>query len=118
MPMSVYRWEEDSFEQLRPSISRSAVHGESMTIARFRLEKGTHVEEHAHVNEQVTNLLSGRMRFTLPGGEEHVLSAGETIVFPPNVPHAADVLEDSDVIDVFVPIREDWIRGDDAYLRR
>ena len=115
--MSVHRWEEDGFEQLTPSISRQAVHGETMTIARFRLRKGTHVEEHAHQNEQVATVLSGKMRFLL-GEEEHVVGAGETIVLPPNVPHAADVLEDSDVLDAFSPVRDDWIRGDDAYLRR
>jgi quercetin dioxygenase-like cupin family protein len=115
--MSVHRWDEDGFEQLTASISRQAVHGETMTIARFRLRKGTHVEEHAHANEQVATVLSGKMKFLL-GDEEHVVSAGETIVLPPNVPHAADVLEDSEVLDAFSPVREDWIRGDDAYLRR
>ena len=115
--MSVHRWDEDGFEQLTPSIARQAVHGETMTIARFRLRKGTHVEEHAHPNEQVATVLSGRMRFLLRG-EEHVVGAGESIVLPPNVPHAADVLEDSEVLDTFSPVRDDWIRGDDAYLRR
>jgi len=115
--VTVHRWEESGFEQLTPSISRQALHGETMTIARFRLRKGTHVEEHAHPNEQVATILSGRMRF-LVGGEEVVVAAGESIVLPPNVPHAADVLEDSDVLDAFSPVREDWIRGDDAYLRR
>ena len=115
--MTVHRWDESGFEQLTPSISRQALHSETMTIARFRLRKGTHVEEHAHPNEQIATVLSGSMRFLL-GGEEHVVSAGESIVLPPNVPHAADVLEDSDVLDAFSPVREDWIRGDDAYLRR
>jgi unsaturated pyranuronate lyase len=115
--MSVHRWDEDGFEQLTPSISRQAVHGETMTIARFRLSKGTHVEQHAHPNEQVATVLSGRMRFLL-GDEQHEVGAGESIVLPPNVPHAADVLEDSDVLDAFSPVRDDWIRGDDAYLRR
>jgi quercetin dioxygenase-like cupin family protein len=38
-------------------------------------------------------------------------------VIPGNVPHRVEALEDSVVFDVFAPRREDWIRGDDAYLR-
>jgi quercetin dioxygenase-like cupin family protein len=116
--MGVHRWEEDGFEQLTPAISRQAIHGETMTVARFRLGKGTLIEEHAHVNEQAATVLTGRLKFLLGDGSEHVVGAGETIVLPPNVPHAAEVLEDSEVLDVFSPPREDWIRGDDAYLRR
>jgi quercetin dioxygenase-like cupin family protein len=116
--VGVHRWEESGYEQLTPSISRQALHGETMTLARFRLRKGTVVEQHQHASEQIATLLRGRMRFVLAGGDEHVVSAGETIVLPPNVPHAAEALEDCEVLDTFSPVREDWIRGDDAYLRR
>ena len=115
--MGVQRWEESGFEQLSASISRQAVHGEAMTVARIRLRRGTLVEQHEHVNEQVATVFRGRMKFVL-GEEEHVVSAGESIVLPPNVPHAAEALEDSDVLDVFSPARDDWRRGEDAYLRR
>ena len=57
------------------------------------------------------------MRFVL-GGKEVILSAGETLQIPPNVPHSAEALEDAVAVDVFSPPREDWIRGDDAYLRK
>jgi quercetin dioxygenase-like cupin family protein len=116
--VGVHRWPEEGFEQLTPSISRQALHGETMTVARFRLAKGTVVEQHEHVNEQIATVLRGRMKFVLGNGEEHVVSAGETIVLPPNLPHAAEALEDCDVLDAFSPVREDWIRGEDAYLRR
>jgi quercetin dioxygenase-like cupin family protein len=116
--VSVYRWEDSGFEHLSQSISRQAAHGETMTVARFRLRKGTHVEAHQHANEQIATVLSGRMKFLLGDGSEHVVEAGETIILPANVLHAADVLEDSEVLDAFAPVREDWIRGDDAYLRR
>jgi quercetin dioxygenase-like cupin family protein len=103
---------------MSPSVSRQAIHGELMTIARIRLRKGALVERHQHVHEQVATVLRGKMRFLVGDGEEQIVSSGETIVLPPNVPHAAEVLEDSDVLDAFSPVREDWIRGDDAYLRR
>jgi quercetin dioxygenase-like cupin family protein len=56
------------------------------------------------------------MRFDVDG-QEYVVSAGETIALPSNVPHDAEALEDSVVFDVFAPPREDWRRGEDAYLR-
>jgi quercetin dioxygenase-like cupin family protein len=57
------------------------------------------------------------MKFLIEGGEQ-IVSAGQSIVLPPHMPHGVEALEDSLVVDVFAPAREDWIRGDDAYLRR
>jgi quercetin dioxygenase-like cupin family protein len=74
------------------------------------------VPEHAHENEQITYILEGRLRFAL--GEETVdVAAGEVLTIPPNVPHAAEALEDTLDVDVFTPPREDWLTGTDAYLR-
>ena len=61
-------------------------------------------------------MLQGSLRFVV-GGEEVVAAAGESVVIPPNVPHRVEALEDSVVLDVFSPRREDWLAGDDAYLR-
>jgi quercetin dioxygenase-like cupin family protein len=47
-----------------------------------------------------------------------IVKAGETLRIPPNVPHSAEALEDSVATDLFSPPRQDWINGDDAYLRR
>jgi quercetin dioxygenase-like cupin family protein len=61
-------------------------------------------------------LESGAVRFTI-AGEERILRAGDTVVIPPDAPHTVEALEDSLAVDLFSPRREDWIRGDDAYLR-
>ncbi len=50
-------------------------------------------------------------------GKPIVVKAGESLRIPPNVPHSAEVLEDCVAVDVFSPVRQDWVRGDDAYLR-
>ncbi|MBI3664964.1 MAG: cupin domain-containing protein [Acidobacteria bacterium] len=71
---------------------------------------------HSHENEQMSNVLEGRMRFEV-GGQERIISTGELLHIPPGVPHMAEALEDTVCLDVFDPIREDWLRGDDAYLR-
>jgi quercetin dioxygenase-like cupin family protein len=51
------------------------------------------------------------------GGEERIVSGGEALTIPANAPHLVEALEDSLATDLFCPVREDWIRGDDAYLR-
>ncbi len=61
-------------------------------------------------------MLEGRLRFVV-GDEERVVSAGESVPLPANLPHEVEALEDSVVLDVFSPVREDWRRGEDAYLR-
>lgn len=104
-------------EQLSPSLMRQCIHCDSMTIARLRLQKGAIVPRHQHVNEQVTNLEEGRLLFSFDNGER-VIEAGESLAIPANVPHRVEALEDSVALDLFSPVREDWIRGDDAYLRR
>jgi quercetin dioxygenase-like cupin family protein len=87
-----------------------------MTLARILLRRGAVVPEHLHDNEQIATVISGRLRFRL-GDEETELGAGQSLRVPGGVPHRVEALEDSVVLDVFSPRREDWIRGDDAYLR-
>ncbi len=114
--MEVRRWHEEPVEQLNAAIGRQMLHMEGMTVARILLTAGAVVPEHAHANEQVANVLEGRLRFEV-GGEEVVAGAGESIAIPAHVPHAVEAIEDSVVLDVFAPVRDDWVRGDDAYLR-
>jgi unsaturated pyranuronate lyase len=71
---------------------------------------------YAHESEQIATVVSGRLRFRLDD-EECVLAAGKSLVIAGHRPHGVEALEDSVVLDVFAPRREDWFRGDDAYLR-
>jgi mannose-6-phosphate isomerase-like protein (cupin superfamily) len=81
-------------------------------------EAGCVVPEHSHPNEQISMMDQGALRFII-GGEEVIVRAGQAVRIPPNgIPHSAEALEDSLATDLFSPPREDWIRGDDAYLRR
>jgi quercetin dioxygenase-like cupin family protein len=106
----------DEVEQLTPAIGRQVVHTERQTVARILLGRGAVVPEHAHEHEQIANVLEGRLRFRV-GDDEAIVVAGESVVVPPGVPHSVEALEVTVVLDVFVPARDDWIRGDDAYLR-
>ena len=114
--MDVQRWNEEPVEQLNPAIGRQMIHTETMTLARITLRKGALVPRHEHPNEQIATVLEGRLRFVV-WNEERVVVAGESVPLPANVPHEVEALEDSVVLDVFSPVREDWLRGEDAYLR-
>lgn len=115
--MTLYNWKTHPQEQLNPRIARKVIHGANMTIARLELAKDAVVPEHSHVHEQISMVESGTLKFFLDGREQ-IVRAGEALKIPPHVPHKVEVLEDSVVTDVFSPSREDWIRGEDSYLRK
>lgn len=103
-------------EELGPSVRRQLVNTERVTIARIQLTAGAVVPEHSHEHEQVVNVLEGRVRFRV-SGEQHDVGAGESLVIPSGATHDATALDDAIVLDVFAPPRDDWQRGEDAYLR-
>jgi quercetin dioxygenase-like cupin family protein len=115
--MKLHVWERIEREQMSPSLSRQVIHTDQITIAKLQLAKGAVVPRHSHINEQVTLLERGKLLFRMDGSET-VLQAGQAMQIPPNVPHLVEALEDSEALDLFSPVREDWIRGDDAYLRK
>jgi quercetin dioxygenase-like cupin family protein len=115
--MKLHRWNEIDREQMNPKVARQVIHAERITIARLYLKKGCTVPRHHHENEQITLLEQGKLRFVFDDGEQ-MLESGEAMQIPPNAPHEVEALEDSVAVDLFSPIRADWLRGDDAYLRR
>lgn len=104
-------------EQMNPSLSRQVLHGSTITMARIEVLRGCVVPEHSHHNEQVSIVERGRVKFVI-GGVERTLGPGDAAHMPPHVRHWIEVLEDAVIVDVFSPCREDWKRGDDAYLRK
>lgn len=113
-------WDDVPAEPLNPLLTRQFVTGEKAMLSRIQLKKGCVVPRHTHVHEQIAYLLSGALRFSI--GEESsakdvVLRAGEVLVIPGGLPHSAVALEDTINLDIFAPPRQDWIDGDDAYLR-
>lgn len=114
--MQLYDWNQVEKEQMSPVLVRQVIHGDNITVARLYLRKGCSVPEHSHHNEQISMIEQGALKFVI-GGVEKVVKTGEVMRIPPHVPHSAEALEDSIAVDLFSPVREDWIRGDDAYLR-
>ena len=110
-------WEAVPLEKMSELISRKVISGEKAMVAQVFLKKDAVVPEHHHESEQITYILEGALRFQLEG-REVVVRAGEVLHIPSNVPHRAVALEDTLDLDIFSPIRVDWLTKHDAYLRR
>jgi len=111
------RWSDLAPEQLNPLLQRQMITGENLMLARVVLKKGCVVPEHSHMNEQLTFILEGALKFWIDG-REIVVRAGEVLCIPSHMPHKAEALEDTVDMDVFYPPRQDWLSGTDAYLRQ
>ena len=112
-----HRWSDIPGETITPFIERRYITGDGVTVARFELKQKGIVPRHSHEQEQVSCVLSGRLRFVMDG-QELIVGAGEVIQIPSRVEHEVHVLEDTQVIDVFSPVRQDWIDKTDHYFRR
>lgn len=117
---TLHRWDDMPVDQLTPTLGRRLITGQDMMLAHVYLKKGAIVPRHQHINEQITYILEGALRFQIGegDGEEIVVRAGEVLCIPSNVPHAAEALEDTLDVDIFSPPRQDWLDGSDAYLRQ
>ena len=110
-------WQNLKEERLTDQLSRQVIFGEKATLARLTLRSGAGVARHYHMNEEYSWVLSGALEYRLDD-QSVVVRAGEILVVPSNVPHAIVALEDSICIDFFAPVREDWLKGEDQYLRK
>ena len=115
--MEFYTWDEMEKEVLSTTIARKIIAGEKAMISQVFLAKGAIVPEHQHDAEQITYILEGAHKFELEG-REIVVGKGQVLRIPSNVPHRAVALEDTLDLDIFSPIRHDWLKKDDDYLRR
>src|SRR5438034_3168596 len=112
-----YRWIDIPGESIGNSIERKFITGQRVTVSRFELKRGGVVPRHSHEQEQITCVMSGALEFVI-NGLQVVVSSGEVAQIPSWVEHEVRVLEDTVVIDVFSPVRQDWIDKTDDYFRR
>ena len=115
--MKLHTWDEVELEDLSETASRRVIHSERMTTARILLKKGGVVPRHSHENEQISHVLVGSLVFQFDD-REITARAGDLVEIASHEPHRVVALEDSVAMDVFQPVRQDWIQGDDSYLRK
>jgi quercetin dioxygenase-like cupin family protein len=112
-----FSWDKVRTEIMNPKISRKVISGERAMVAQVFLTKDSIVPTHHHESEQLTYILEGALKFEIEG-REIVVRKGEVLLIPSNVPHRAVALEDTIDLDIFSPIRLDWLTGEDHYLRK
>lgn len=117
------KWDEIRRETMTDDISRRVFTGERAMLAQVYLDKGAIVPTHSHESEQLSWILEGALKFWIgeegaPDRQEVVVSAGEVLLIPSNVPHKAEALEDTIDVDVFSPRRQDWLDGTDTYFKK
>ena len=115
--MEHFVWDAIPKEVMSPMIARKIIAGDKAMVAQVFIAKGGVVPLHKHESEQITYILEGALEFELEG-RRVVVHAGEVLHIPSWVPHSAVALEDTLDLDIFSPIREDWLKKDDEYLRR
>jgi quercetin dioxygenase-like cupin family protein len=115
--MRLFSWDEVKTEVMNPNVKRKVITGEKAMVAQVFIAKGGVVPEHQHESEQLTYIMEGALEFELEG-RTVVVRKGEVLHIPSNVPHRAVALEDTLDLDIFSPIRLDWLDGTDHYLRR
>jgi len=116
MDIKIHKWSNINEEQLTPLLTRQMLSSERQTIAIVRLKKDCIVPEHHHESEQITSIIEGALEFII-NHRKIVLKKGESMIIPSNVPHAAVALEDTIDLDIFSPVRWDWVNGTDDYIR-
>jgi len=87
---------------------KTMVWGERTLLTEVKLEKGAVVPEHQHPHEQTGYLISGSLRF-FSGASEEVVGPGDAWRFAGGHPHGAEALEETVVVEVFSPVREDYL---------
>jgi quercetin dioxygenase-like cupin family protein len=104
-----YRASDDGYQQSRPGVARKTlVWGEQALLAEYHLKKGTVLANHQHPEEQVGYLLSGQVLFHI-NGESFPAYPGDSWAIPGGVEHSVDIIQDSVAIEVFSPVRQEYI---------
>jgi quercetin dioxygenase-like cupin family protein len=97
---------------IAPGIRRRTItYGTSMYQMIAKLDAGSQMPEHKHPQEQIVNILEGRMRLIV-SGVPHELKGGESFYLASNVPHGVETIEDTMVLDTFSPPRDDYLALD------
>lgn len=97
-------------EKVTEAISRRVLVGDKGMIVWWSMKAGAHAAAHRHPHEQMFWVISGQMDFRL-GDERRVCGPGDIGVIPGGIEHEAWFPEDTEVVDVFAPPREDFLTG-------
>lgn len=107
----VFEWKDIEPRTIIPGFHGRFLHSSAMSFALWRIEAGALLPRHSHVHEQVVHVFEGELEVTVEGVTT-VLKSGMVAVIPPHAVHSGRALTDCRVMDVFHPLREDYMRAD------
>jgi quercetin dioxygenase-like cupin family protein len=101
---------QNGYTEVLPGIRiKTLVHGEGSLMTEFLLQCGSQLPFHAHPQEQTGYLIEGRIKLTVENACR-VINPGDSWCIPANVTHGAEILADSRALEVFAPLREDYLQ--------
>ncbi len=100
-----------------PGYHARFVHASTMTLAYVNIEAGASLPVHSHFHEQILNMLEGSFELTL-AGKRLQLEPENVVVIPPHVPHSGFAKTRCHILDVFHPVREDFVNKNVDYGSR
>ena len=106
--MDVFELSEVPSRELLEGTEVRFVHSETMTVAYWRFEAGVPLPEHSHPHDQITNVIEGKFDLTV-NGKTTRLEAGSVAIIPPHASHSGKAVTECRIIDVFHPVREDYV---------
>lgn len=112
----LHRWDEIALDKVTEMLSRKIVTGEREMLVQVYVKRGCLVPLHAHQSEQMTYVLQGALKF-LVAGEDITVREGEVIHIPSGVEHQSEALEDTFELDIFSPVRQEWLTGNETEPR-
>ncbi len=97
-------------ERITDKITRRVLSGKQGMMVWWNAKAGAHAGAHQHPHEQLVWMLKGRLELRI-GSERRMLLPGDVAVIPGGTEHEAWFRDDTEVLDVFSPPREDFLRG-------
>jgi len=105
----LYKKNNDGYKSLIAGIDfKTLVYGTHTSLHEFKLSGGSIIPKHSHIHEQTGYMISGKIKFILDD-EEFLSEPGDSWCIPGNVDHEVHVLEDSVAIEVFSPVRQEYL---------
>jgi len=110
-------WSAIPVEQVSKGIERQLFWGDRIMVCRLRIAPHTVTAVHSHPHEQITMVERGRVRYTIEG-RDRVLNQGDLLHLPSGISHGATMLDEEVVlVDIFSPIREDFLPDENGHGR-
>ena len=114
--MSFIDWDQIPTNEVAPGVRIRAPYGENLMLSLLEMDEGAVVNRHHHPHEQGGILLEGRMELSI-GDDTRMVEPGEAYLIPPNLPHRAVAIGGpAKVLDIFSPIREDYVDLANSYI--